>query len=132
MNILEQNTAKVKQQLNILLVEDNPINVKLATLNLKRLGHNIDVADNGKIAVNKYKENHYDIILMDIEMPIMNGIEATKLIRELECQNSLRSKVRIVAMTAHDLGQKEKYLKIGMDNYFCKPIRANNYCEIFE
>ncbi|MFC2111303.1 response regulator [Bacteroidota bacterium] len=131
MKILGQNTAKVKQPLHILLVEDNPINVKLAMINLQRLGHKIDVANNGQIAVNKYKENTYDLILMDIEMPIMDGIEATKLIRALENQNNLKSKVRIVAMTAHDVGHKDKLLNIGMDNYFCKPIRASNFVEIF-
>ncbi|MBC8147953.1 MAG: response regulator, partial [Bacteroidetes bacterium] len=111
MKILEQNAAKVNRPLYILLVEDNPINVKLAMINLQRLGHKIDVANNGQIAVNKYKENTYDLILMDIEMPIMDGIEATKLIREMENQNNLKSKVRIIAMTAHDVGEKDKLHK---------------------
>lgn len=131
MKILEQNAAKVNRPLYILLVEDNPINVKLAMINLQRLGHKIDVANNGQIAVNKYKENTYDLILMDIEMPIMDGIEATKLIREMENQNNLKSKVRIIAMTAHDVGEKDKLLGVGMDNYFCKPIRPSNFIEIF-
>ncbi|MCF8297711.1 MAG: response regulator [Saprospiraceae bacterium] len=131
MNILEQNTAKVKQPLNILLVEDNPINVKLAMINLQKLGHKIDVANNGQIAVNKYKEKVYDLILMDIEMPIMDGIQATKLIREIENQINPDSKVRIIAMTAHDAGQRNEFLGMGIDNFYSKPIRASTFTDIF-
>ncbi len=121
---------KLKKKLYILLVEDNLLNIKLAIINLKKLGHIIDTAENGKTAIDKFKKNHYDIILMDIEMPEMNGIEATKIIRKLENQSNTKSKIKIIALTAHNNEDKEKYLSVGMDNLYSKPMRANEFSDI--
>jgi len=121
---------KVKKKLYILLVEDNLLNLKLALINLKKLGHIIDTAENGKTAIDKFKKNHYDVILMDIEMPEMNGIEATKIIRKLENQSNTKSKIKIIALTAHNGKDKEKYLSVGMDNLYAKPMRANEFSDI--
>ena len=106
------------------------LNLKLATINLKKLGHIIDTAENGKTAIDKFKKNHYDIILMDIEMPEMNGIEATKIIRKLENQSNTKSKIKIIALTAHNREEKEKYLSVGMDNLYSKPMKANEFSDI--
>lgn len=109
-------------QLNILLVEDNPINVKLISHLFNHKGvPSPQVAENGKIAVDLFKANRYDIILMDIEMPEMNGYEATKIIRE-----ELKSAIPIIAMTAHAMaGEREKSLSHGMNAYITKPIDIN-------
>ncbi|MCD6112796.1 MAG: response regulator [Bacteroidales bacterium] len=120
------NTKKTK--LKILLVEDNKINQKVALANLKDF--DVDIADNGQIAVEKYKENNYDIILMDIEMPVMNGLEATIHIREYEKANNLK-KIKIIAMTANVLKEDiDEYLEKGMDDYLNKPFRKDDLKKI--
>lgn len=75
---------KTNTILSILLAEDNPINSKLAQINIERMGHQLDIVENGVEAVYKFRNHEYDIILMDVDMPIMNGFEATKTIRSLE------------------------------------------------
>ena len=105
-----------------LVVEDNIINQKLIVNILKGFGLDIDVADNGQVAVDKRIENNYDIIFMDIQMPIMDGIEATKRIKEYEDKNGLKH-IPIVALTANALkGDRERLLKEGLDEYISKPI----------
>ena len=110
------------EQLNILLAEDNPVNIKFvlnlfSEYNIK----NIDVAENGKQVIEKIKKNTYDVVLMDIEMPEINGYEATTIIR-----NELKNKVPIIAMTANAImGEKEKCLEMGMTDFISKPIRAD-------
>lgn len=112
---------KALQGLKILLAEDNPINVKLVLSLCTDYEIAVEVAENGKIAVEKIKENYYDLILMDMEMPEMNGYEATAIIRD-----ELKNKVPIIAMTAHAMaGEKEKCFKLGMYDYISKPINAN-------
>jgi CheY-like chemotaxis protein/anti-sigma regulatory factor (Ser/Thr protein kinase) len=108
----------------ILLAEDNPINRKLAVFMLTRAGYQVDVAENGKEAVEKYTSapDKYDLIFMDIRMPEMDGREATKKIREVEKESV--SPIPIIAMTAESMkGDREKCLKAGMDDYISKPIR---------
>jgi PAS domain S-box-containing protein len=108
-------------KLKILLAEDNPINVKLVLSLFSDYGIQADVAENGKIAVEKLKKNYYDLILMDMEMPEMNGYEATVVIRE-----ELKNKIPIIAMTAHAMaGEREKCFNLGMYDYISKPINAN-------
>lgn len=109
------------KKLKILLAEDNPINVKLVLSLFSDYGIEADVAENGKEAVDQVKRNYYDLILMDMEMPEMNGYEATTVIRE-----ELKNKIPIIAMTAHAMaGEREKCFKLGMHDYISKPINAN-------
>jgi PAS domain S-box-containing protein len=104
----------------ILLAEDSPVNVKLVLTLFSDYDIHADVVENGKEAVEKIKSEHYDLLLMDMDMPEMNGYEATEVIR-----NELHSQVPIIAMTAHAMaGEKEKCLKLGMNDYISKPINA--------
>ena len=109
------------KKLKILLAEDNPINVKLVLSLFSDYEIQADVAENGKEAVELVKNNYYDLILMDMEMPEMNGYEATRVIRE-----DLKMRLPIIAMTAHAMaGEREKCFKLGMYDYISKPINAN-------
>lgn len=108
---------------NILLVEDNSINQKIVLLSLKGKVKNIDVANNGKEALDKFGTTRYDLILMDIQMPVMNGIIATKKIRELEASTNLHTPV--IAITANALsGDKEACIAAGMNDYISKPFQV--------
>ena len=109
-------------QLCVLLVEDNPANQKLATYILQDRGHKVEIAGDGQEAVRLTEQNPYDVILMDVQMPGMNGLEATAVIRKRERGGS---RVPIIAMTAHAMqGDRERCLAAGMDGYISKPINA--------
>ena len=109
-------------QLRILLVEDNPANQKLATYILQDRGHVVEIAGDGQEAIYLTEQNRYDVILMDVQMPGMNGLEATAAIRKREDGGS---RVPIIAMTAHAMkGDRERCLAAGMDGYLSKPIDA--------
>ena len=117
-------TLSAIRPLNILLAEDNAVNQKLAARLLEKMGHHVTVACNGSEAVQRATQTPYDLILMDIQMPEMGGLEATELIRE--CQHATGRTAPIVAMTAHALkGDREKCLSAGMDGYISKPIRPD-------
>jgi len=104
----------------ILLAEDNEINQQVATEMLEYEGFDVTIANNGREAVNLVKNNEYDAVLMDIQMPEMDGLTATKRIREFQ---TISSKIPIIAMTAHAIkGEKEKYIETGMDDYISKPV----------
>jgi CheY-like chemotaxis protein/signal transduction histidine kinase len=108
---------------NILLVEDNLINQKIVVLSIQKMVKNIDIANNGKEALDKFGTSKYDIILMDIQMPVMDGIVATKKIREIE--QSTNTSTPIIAITANALaGDKEICLAAGMDDYISKPFQV--------
>jgi PAS domain S-box-containing protein len=117
----------------ILLVEDYPTNQKVALVYLQSLGCDIDLAENGERAVSAFEQKAYDLILMDLQMPVMDGFEATKKIRQREqCLRSGRidspfrrkKRVPIIAMTAHAMkGDREKCLAAGMDDYIAKPLK---------
>jgi len=114
-----------KRSLVILLVEDNFLNQKVAIATLVKAGHKVDLAENGKIAVEMYQKNSYDLILMDIQMPIMDGIEATKNIRAFEKEHDLRS-IKIMAVTAFAMERdKEQCLNAGMNDFLAKPFKPN-------
>ena len=103
---------------NVLLVDDNDLNILMAESILRNWGCVVDICTNGQEAVEHIQECHYDIVLMDVRMPVMNGIEATKVIR-----NELKSDVPIIALTANAIeGDAEKYLNVGMDDYVSKPF----------
>jgi signal transduction histidine kinase/CheY-like chemotaxis protein len=106
----------------LLLAEDHPINQKLALALLQRQGYVVDLAENGVEAVRLASTHRYDVILMDIQMPLMGGLEATRLIREAEARAG-HTRTPIVAVTANAMsGDRESYLQAGMDGYISKPI----------
>ena len=112
---------KHEESISILLAEDNPVNEKVAQMMLKRLGYKADVASNGLDVLNLLNAKRYDLILMDIQMPQMDGLEATRIIRE---KMQPIDRPCIIAMTAYALeGDKEACLKAGMDDYISKPIQ---------
>lgn len=106
--------------LNILLAEDNVINQKLAVLTFQKMGYEVDVAHNGLTVLNMLQDTHYDIIFMDVQMPEMDGLEATRRIRRLRSPD--RSP-RIIAMTANAMKEdRDQCLEAGMDDFITKPI----------
>lgn len=132
--MMEQYTSNSNRQrkLKVLLAEDNLINQKVAYININKLGHDVDFANNGKIALEKYKGQTYDIILMDLQMPIMDGIEATKRIREFERSKTTPFPIKIIAMTASAMPE-DKYIcyEAGMNDYISKPFRREDLKRVF-
>ncbi len=119
--ITRHSLRETRRKLNLLLAEDNAINQTLAVRLLQKLGHRVTVAHNGIEAVQCWQENHFDAILMDVDMPKMNGYEATARIRQHE--SATGGHIHIVAMTAHAMrGAREECLGHGMDGYLTKPI----------
>ncbi|UCV19919.1 response regulator [Ferribacterium limneticum] len=117
--------------LNILLVEDNPVNQELATRLLERLSHRVTLANNGVEAVDLFDSSHFDVILMDMQMPVMGGIEATEAIRSREMRRSWVvshevKPVYIIAMTANVMASdRERCMEAGMNDYVAKPLRPD-------
>jgi two-component system, sensor histidine kinase and response regulator len=117
-------------ELRILLAEDNAINRKLALKLLGKRGYNTHVAENGEDALSAWRQNTFDILLMDIQMPGMDGLELTQLIRSLEKPGS---HIPIIAMTAHAMkGDRERCLDAGMDDYVTKPLRPEALFDAIE
>jgi two-component system sensor histidine kinase/response regulator len=117
--------------LSVLLAEDTPANQKLVTTILKKRGHAVTVAQNGREAVELFGRQAFDVILMDVQMPSMDGIQATTAMREQEASSD--SPTPIIAMTAHAMrGDREKCLNAGMDAYIAKPIDAKVLIELVE
>ena len=125
-----QNASQSEDSiLNILLVEDNPVNQELATRLLERQSHRVTLANNGAEAIELFDSGHFDVILMDMQMPVMGGVEATEAIRSREMRRSwvvsheLRP-VYIVAMTANVMASdRDRCLEAGMNDYVAKPLR---------
>lgn len=114
--------------LNVLLVEDNAINQKIVLLSLNRKVKQIDVANNGKEALEMFVKKKYDLILMDIQMPVMDGITATKKMREIE--NTTENRIPIIAITANALaGDRDHCLAAGADDYLSKPFQVDELVE---
>jgi ligand-binding sensor domain-containing protein/signal transduction histidine kinase/CheY-like chemotaxis protein len=119
---------EAKQSIHILLAEDNPINQKLARFMLKKAGYQLTVTENGEEVVDTFtsQPDNYDLVFMDIHMPRMDGMEATKKIREKGF-----SDIPIIAMTAHSMrGDREKFLDCGMNDYIAKPIKRETVFEM--
>ena len=120
----EGASLKSYDGIHVLIAEDDPINQSLAVAFLTKLGGKVDTADNGKEALEKYRKNSYDLIFMDCEMPVMDGYEATKAIRQLE--KKTEHHIPILAMTAYaGRGDREFCLAAGMDDHIPKPITVN-------
>jgi PAS domain S-box-containing protein len=116
--------------LDVLLVEDNAINQKLAVTLLERWGHKVAIADNGQVAVEKVSLHRYDVVLMDMMMPVMNGLDATREIRQREPKGR---RLPIIAMTANAMeSDRLSCLEAGMDDYISKPIRAQELQEMLQ
>jgi len=105
----------------VLLVEDHPVNQKVAQKLLERLGLTVDVAENGEVALDKLREQPYAMVLMDCQMPVLDGYSATRRLREIE--NGQGKRTPVIAMTAHAMsGDRERCLQAGMDDYLSKPL----------
>jgi len=142
--ITRHSIREARNRLNILVAEDNIVNQKLALKILEKRGHRAVVAPNGREAILKVKEGGFDLILMDVQMPEMDGITATREIRnlKLETRNSKGrissiqhpiSSIPIIAMTAHVMkGDRERCLAAGMDDYVSKPIKAEELFTVIE
>jgi PAS domain S-box-containing protein len=121
--ITRHSIAESRHALRILLAEDNPVNQQVATAMLVKRGHQVDVVDNGRAAVEAIQARAYDVVLMDIQMPEMDGFVATQRIRALPQGRALP----IIALTAHALsGERERCLANGMSGYVAKPFKAHD------
>src|SRR5262245_15793513 len=117
--------------LRILLVEDNAVNQKLALVLLRKLRHRVTLTNNGREAVQQLEKRSFDLILMDVQMPVMGGLEATAIIRKREERTA--GHIPIIAMTAHAMaGDRERVLAAGMDDYISKPIRFDELYKAIE
>ncbi len=126
MDALDNLDETADPRSHILLVEDYPANVLVATMYLEEFGYRYDIANNGMEALEKAKAKQYDAIIMDVQMPGMNGFEATKAIREHAAHNNIPH-VPIIGMTAHALaGDRERCLAAGMDDYITKPFNPDD------
>ena len=118
--------------LNILLVEDNLLNQRIVLFSLKKYNHVVTIANNGVEAVERFREGQFDVILMDIMMPIMDGLEATVKIREVEQINKTERRTPIIALTANTMdNDKAKCLSYGMDEFMSKPFDVEKMKSIF-
>ncbi|MBU2931866.1 response regulator [Vibrio cyclitrophicus] len=128
---LQPEAAKALFSGKVLVVEDSRVNQQVAKMMLKKLGFEVDIADNGEIGVEKFKANEYEMIFMDCQMPVLDGFEATKQIRVLEEDSSKH--IPIVALTANVV-QRDKHLcfDVGMDEFLPKPVNQGKLREIVE
>ncbi|MBI4962366.1 MAG: response regulator [Desulfomonile tiedjei] len=129
--ITRHSIRESKNRLNILLAEDNPVNQTVALRMLERMGHSVSLVENGKEALETIKLAGFDLVLMDVQMPLMDGLEATEALREWE--KTTGKHVRVIAMTAYAMkGDEERCLAAGMDGYISKPISAQRLYEAIE
>jgi len=117
--------------LRVLLAEDTPANQKLVTYVLSKRGHSVEVAQNGKQALEAVDQQDFDVVLMDVQMPVMDGFQATQAIRKLA--DPKRARLPVIAMTAHALkGDSDRCLEAGMDGYISKPVKGEELIELVE
>ncbi|HWZ29555.1 MAG TPA: response regulator, partial [Gemmatimonadales bacterium] len=127
--VTRHSMAEARRSLRILLAEDNPVNQQVAATMLRKRGHQVDVVDNGREAVDAVAKHKYDVVLMDIQMPELDGLEATKEIRATKKGAHLP----IVALTAHALtGERERLLAGGMTGYLSKPFKPHELFAVAE
>lgn len=121
------------KDLKILITEDNPVNVRIAMHTLKPIASKIDVASNGEEAIHLFAENEYDVVLMDVQMPKMDGYEATRQIKALEEKRNPAKKTPIIAMTAHATkDEMQMCLDSGMVAFLSKPFKTFDACELIQ
>jgi two-component system, sensor histidine kinase and response regulator len=126
-----QDAREPSAFLRVLLAEDNLVNQRLAVRLLEKRGHRVVVASNGREALEALEKDSFDLVFMDVQMPEMDGLEATAAIRERETRSGLHQP--IIALTAHAMkGDREKCLAGGMDGYLTKPIRPQELDDILE
>jgi CheY-like chemotaxis protein len=125
------DTMPSRRRLHILLVEDQLINQKIATLLLERLGHSVAVVDDGSKAIATLGSARFDVVFMDIQMPVMDGLTAIRILRESEALTG--EHMPVFALTAHAIkGDRENCLEAGFDGYIAKPIRRADLLEAIE
>ncbi len=125
------NETTYSRSLKLLLTEDNPVNQMFAVAILEKRGHTVRIANNGQEALDMLAKEEFDAVLMDIQMPVMDGLEATRQIRARE--KSTGRHIPIVAMTAHAMQRdKDECFQVGMDHYVSKPVRTEHLFEILE
>jgi len=128
---MNSGRLKSSQNLHVLVAEDNSVNRELATMVLRKLGHSMVTVWNGAEAVKTWKAGGVDLILMDVQMPIMDGFEATGLIRQAEAGTGAH--VPIIGLTAHAMkGDREEGLSAGMDDYLTKPLQLEELAASIE
>jgi CheY-like chemotaxis protein len=129
--VTRHTLREIKNRLRVLLAEDNAVNQMLAVRLLEKRGYTVTVAVNGRGALAAFEKESFDVILMDVQMPEMDGFEATAAIRVRE--KSTGGHIPIIAMTAHSLvGDQERCLAAGMDSYVSKPIRTHQLFSVIE
>ncbi len=127
------NTKSSVGKLRILLVENDEMNIKFVKIVLDKLGHKTDIAINGLEAVNYFKKNKYDLILMDLEMPQLNGLDATLQIREFEKEQNIKKSVKIIAVTAYAMEtDRQRCIEVGMNDFLAKPFLLDELSGIIE
>lgn len=122
----------MEDKLSILLVEDNVLNQRIVTFSLKKYNHDVTIANNGFEAIDRFKENKFDVVLMDLMMPEMDGLEATLKIREFEKEKGVSSHTPIIALTANTMdNDRDKCLAYGMNEFMAKPFDIEKLKQIF-
>ena len=120
-----------QKSLHVLLAEDSAVNQRVATALLEKWGHRVSVAGNGRQAIAMFSKQQFDLILMDVQMPEMDGLEATAAIRQREA--GTLNHIPIIALTAHAMkGDRDRCLAVGMDAYVTKPIRSKELCRVIQ
>jgi len=123
----------MNSQLSILLVEDNALNQRIVTFSLKKYNHEVSIANNGLEAVEQFQKTSFDVILMDIMMPVMDGLEATQKIRSIEEENKVGKRTPIIAITANTMdNDRDKCISYGMDEFMAKPFDMEKLNSIFK
>ena len=121
---IREDKERELRDLDVLLAEDNLVNQKLVIALLEKRGHSVTVAEDGREAVEKWSQHEFDLVLMDMQMPLLGGLDATAEIRTLEAESG-RARTPIIALTANAIkGDRERCLEAGMDDYLSKPIKS--------
>ena len=116
---------EILKDLKILVVDDNEVNQRLAILIFRKMGFKCDVSSDGKEAFEMYQKKAYDLIFMDLQMPVMDGLESTKLIRAFENDSESLKRATIIALTGSELQEnRESCIEVGMDDFIEKPMRV--------
>jgi CheY-like chemotaxis protein len=130
-----KNSSKMisDSKMKILVAEDNTINIQVARYILSPLSSELVFVVNGEEAIEKFSKEQFDLILMDVKMPVMDGYEATQKIREIEFERGKGERIPIIAMTANNMYEElQECLKIGMDGFITKPFNTNDVSNVLK